>query len=197
MADILAIGVALFVLAIVYAFTEYAQVFDQQHYIGKYSNGLKYALSYVFGYGNIMFKALVILLFIYVFVVIYNIALVAIFKPLISDNTDSATSIKFSTGADELVNKARNTYFEAIKYIVKHMMDLAFGFLRIPRIMLMMYIVLPITLVIVSTTLYYTYMNKDSKSEEMNTMYHVCMLLLFSLVVSSCLFAISFVVSQS
>lgn len=197
MANILAIGVALFVLVIVYAFTEYAQVFDQQHYIGKYSNGLKYALSYVFGYGNIMFKALVILLFIYVFVVIYNIALVAIFKPLISDNTDSATSIKFSTGADELVNKARNTYFEAIKYIVKHMMDLAFGFLRIPRIMLMMYIVLPMTLVIVSTTLYYTYMNKDSKSEEMNTMYHVCMLLMFSLVVSSCLFAISFVVSQS
>jgi hypothetical protein len=197
MAEILAIGVSLFVLAIVYAFTEYAQVFDRQHYTGKYTNALKYALSYVFGYGNIMFKALVILLFIYVFVVIYNIALVAIFKPLISDNTDSATSIKFSTGADELVNKARNTYFEAIKYIVKHMMDLAFGFLRIPRIMLMMYIVLPMTLVIVTTALYYTYMNKDSKLEEMNTMYHVCMILMLSLVALSCMFALFFVLSHT
>lgn len=196
MAEILAIGISLFVLAVVYAFTEYAQVFDRQYYVGKYSNALKYAVSYVFGYGNIMFKALVILLFIYVFVVIYNIALVAVFKPLISNSTDSAISIKFSTGADELVNKARNTYFEAIKYIVKHMMDLAFGFLRIPRIMSMMYIVLPVTLVIVTMALYYTYMNKDSKLEEMNTMYHVCMILMVSLVAVSCMFAIVFVLSD-
>lgn len=197
MAEILAISISLFVLAIVYAFTEYAQVFDRQNYIGKYSNALKYAVSYMFGYANIMFKALVILLFIYVFVVVYNIALVAIFKPLISDNTDSAISIKFSTGANELVNKARNTYFDAIKYIVKHMMDLAFGFLRFPRIILMMYIVLPITLVVVSMTLYYTYMNKDSKLEEMNTMYHVCMILMLSLVALSCVFAMVFVLNDT
>jgi hypothetical protein len=197
MAEILAIGISLFVLAIVYAFTEYSYVFDRQQYIGNYTNALKYALSYTFGYGNIMFKALVILLFIYIFVVIYNIALVAIFKPLISEHSYSISSIKFSTGADELVNKAKKTYFEAIKYIVKHMMDLAFGFLREPRIMFIMYIILPVTLFAVSTTLYFVYLRKTSKVEEMNTMYHVCMILLFSLVASSCMFAILFVFNNT
>lgn len=183
------LGILLFCLATIYTLADYDAIFEKSVFLKKWSNPIKYAIAYVMSYMTFILKALLVLCFIFVFIVVYNILIVGIFKPLLSDNLGSAASLKsaglgISMGASEIVEKARQTYFEAIKEVIKKGIVFVFGMFRVPNAALILLVVLPIFL-FTNALAYYAMTSKSNETNKvLNTNYHMltvgifCMLLL-------------------
>jgi hypothetical protein len=186
------VAIAFFVLAFVYTLADFDTMFDKDKLVpNKRASPFKYALGYVFGYAAVVIKVVLVLLFVYVFIVVYNLAIVGIFKPLLSDNVDSASNIKFSTGANEIVEKARGSYFEAIKQVTKTVMGFTFGFIDVPQLLVVMCVIVPTVIFVTSFTYYYSHpASGEDKIKQMNTAYHMFMMFIFALIIVMCLFAI-------
>lgn len=179
------IGVALFILAVVYCLTDIGQIFAKNAFTEEYKSATKFAFSYSFSFLNLMFKVLLILLFIYIFIVIYDIAIVGIFKPLISENMDSNASITASSSAREIMEKARVSYFESIKAVARNTMSIVFGFINIPNALLILFFVIPLYILIVTFS-YYKFISTKEKTKGpdqeniLQTNYFYFVLLIFS-----------------
>lgn len=164
------IALALFLLAIVYCFTEIGSVFQMNTFVESHKGAVAFGLSYCFAFLAIMFKVMLVLFFIYIFVVIYNIAIVGIFKPLISANMDSDASVSSGSSAREIVEKARVSYYEAIKVVAKKVFTIAFGFFNIPNTLLIVFGVIPLYLLVVTFSYYQFVATKEKTkgSQEQN-----------------------------
>lgn len=195
----LGVSIVFLLLALVYTLADYDTIFNKDRFIDKkWAFPLKYALGYVGGYAAVIVKAILVLLFIYVFIVVYNLAIVGIFKPLLTDNVDSSASIKLSSGAGEIIDKARGTYFDAIKQVVKSMMPFTFGFIDVPQLLVLMFVIIPVFLFVTSFAYYYAVSHKKvdddtQRLKEMTTTYHMFMVFMFTLIVVMCIFSLLWV----
>lgn len=184
-------GLVMFLLALVYCFTDYSSVFDKNDYVGTYKSAVKYAFIFFFDFLGIIFKIMMVLLFIYMFIVVYNIAIVGIFKPLLTKNVDSNEIISNFSSAREILEKATISYTSMIKTVAKTAMRIVFGFLDIPNTIMLFFVIIPIYLFFVAFAYYQFILNKKninkSKSNEqkyLSTNYHYFMILVFTIVIS-------------
>lgn len=184
-------GLVMFLLALVYCFTDYSSVFDKNDYVGTYKSAVKYAFILLFDFLGIIFKILMVLLFIYMFIVVYNIAIVGIFKPLLTKNADSDEIISSFSSAREILEKATVSYTSMIKTVAKTAMRIVFGFLDIPNTIMLFFVIIPIYLFFVAFA-YYQFIlnkkniNKNNSNEQkfLSTNYHYFMILVFTIVTS-------------
>lgn len=194
------IGLALFLLALLYCFADFSSVFDKNSFIEKYNSAFTFAFTYFAAFITIMFKVMLVLLFIYVFIVIYNIAIVGIFKPLISENMDSNASVSGFSSAREIVDKARISYYESIKAIAKKTMDIAFGFIKIPNCLLLTFVLIP-TYILIVTYSYYAFIGtkvniKSNQQKVLSTNYHYFIILIFTIMMMLSLYLIYIVLDS-
>lgn len=178
------IGLALFLLAIIYCFTDLFSVYQVNNFVEKHKGAIQFGLSYFFAFLMFMFKVCIVLLCIYIFIVLYNIAIVGIFKPLISENTDSNASIDSGSSAREIIDKARVSYYEAIKYIAKKVFTISFGFFSIPNSIMMIFVIIPTYFLVVTYSYYQFIATKENTkgAQEQNilsTTFFYFILLLF------------------
>jgi hypothetical protein len=190
-------GLILFLLALIYCFTDYSSIFDKNDYVGKYKSAVKYAFAFCFDYVGIVFKVMLVLLFIYIFIVIYNIAIVAIFKPLLSDNVGSNESVNGFNSAREIIEQARISYFSMIKTVAINTMRVVFGFINIPNTLLLLFVIIPIYLLFAVFSYYHFISNKQNvekeKSKEqkiLTSTYHYFMILIFTIIVMFAIYMI-------
>lgn len=187
-------GLVMFILALVYCFADYNTVFDKNDYVGTYKSAVKYAFIFFFDFLGIVFKIMMVLLFIYMFIVVYNIAVVGIFKPLLTENADSNQIISSFSGAREILEEAKKSYMSMIKTVAKTAMKIVFGFIDIPNTIVLFFVIIPIYLFFVAFAYYQFILNKkninkntESKSNEqklLSTNYHYFMILVFTIVLS-------------
>jgi hypothetical protein len=184
-------GLGLFILALIYCFADVSSVFDKSDYTGLYKSAIKYAFVFLFDFINIVFKIMLVLLFIYVFIVVYNITIVGIFKPLLSDNVDSNDSISGFNSARQIIEEAQKSYFSSVKVIAKNTMKVVFGFMDIPNTIVLFFIIIPLYLLFVVFA-YYRFIvnkrninkNKQNEQKFLTTNYHYLMILIFTIVIS-------------
>jgi hypothetical protein len=188
-------GLGLFLLAMVYSLTDIGVVLDKNAFVGKYTSSIKYALTFFFGFVTIVFKIMVVLLFIYTFIVIYNIVIVGILKPMMSKNTLDPTA-GFS-GAREIISQARESYFAMIKSVAVKTMDVVFGFINIPNTLILFFTVIPVYLLFAVFSYYQfvsTKHNIDDDTQKgqkiLNTNYHYFIMLIFTVVITFALYVI-------
>lgn len=184
-------GFVMFILALIYCFTDYNTVFDKSDYTGTYKNAVKYAFTFFFDFLGMVFKIMMVLLFIYMFIVVYNIAVVGIFKPLFTKNADSNEVISSFGSAREILEEAQKSYMSMIKKVAKTAMRIVFGFLDIPNTIILFFVIIPIYLFFVAFAYYQFILNKKNinknRSNEqklLETYYHYFMILIFTIVIS-------------
>jgi hypothetical protein len=182
-------GLVMFILALVYCFADYNTVFDKNDYVGTYKSAVKYAFIFFFDFLGIVFKIMMVLLFIYMFIVVYNIAVVGIFKPLLTENADSNQIISSFSSAREILEEAKKSYMSMIKTVAKTAMKIVFGFIDIPNTILLFFVIIPVYLFFVAFAYYQFILNKKniSKINEqkmLSTNYHYFMILVFTIVIS-------------
>lgn len=197
-------GLGLFLLAMIYSLADIGTVFDKNAFVGQYANSLKYALSFFLGFVTIVFKIMLVLLFIFIFIVIYNIVVVGVFKPLMSDsilNTSNPLSaIKGFTGAREIIEQAKVSYFSMIKTVALNTMQVVFGFINIPNTVILLFTVIPLYLLF-SVFSYYQFVStkentssgNDSQKQQriLNTNYHYFIMLIFTILFTFALYIIT------
>lgn len=190
-------GLVMFLLALIYCFTDYSSVFDKNDYVGTYKNAIKYAFIFLFDFLGIVFKIMMVLLFIYMFIVVYNIAIVGIFKPLLSKNADSNEIISSFNSAREILEEATISYTSMIKTVAKTAMRIVFGFLNIPNTIMLFFVIIPVYLFFVAFAYYQFIINKHNinkaKSDEqkfLSTNYHYFMILVFTILISFIIYII-------
>lgn len=188
-------GLGLFLLALVYCLTDVGSVFDKATFVGKYSSSIKYALAFFFAFITIVFKLMLVLLFIYVFIVIYNIVVVGVFKPLMSDGVMD-TSNGFNSAKD-VVQQAQTSYFALIKSVAIKTMGVVFGFINIPNTILLFFTIIPVYLLFAVLSYYQFVSTKKAVELEpqkgqkvLNTSYHCFIILIFSILVSFAMYMI-------
>jgi hypothetical protein len=195
-------GLGLFLLAMIYSLADISTVFDKNAFVGKYTSSIKYALAFFFGFITIVFKIMLVLLFIFIFIVVYNIVVVGVFKPLMSesllDTTNPLSLVKGFTGAREIIEQARVSYFSMIKTVAVNTMQVVFGFINIPNTIILLFTVIPLYLLF-STFSYYQFVsNKDNTSNDsqkeqkiLNTNYHYFIILIFTILVTFAIYIVS------
>ncbi len=186
-------GLGLFLLSLVYCLTDIGTILDKSLFTGQYTSAIKYALAFFFGFVSIAFKILLVLLFVFIFIVVYNIAAVAIFKPLMSESLDSGTAFKGFTGAREIIEQARVSYFSMIKTVAINTMRVVFGFINVPHTILLFFVVIPIYLLF-AVFAYYQFVSTKSTTTDsndvqkgqkiMNTNYHYFIMLIFTIIIT-------------
>lgn len=188
-------GLGLFLLALTYSLTDIGVVLDKNAFVGKYTSSIKYALTFFFGFVTIVFKIMVVLLFIYTFIVIYNIVIVGILKPLMSKNTLDPT--RGFSGARDIITQAHESYFGMIKSVATKTMDVVFGFINIPNTLILFFIVIPIYLLFAVFSYYQFVSTKQTIDDDsqkgqkiMNTNYHYFIMLIFTVVITFALYII-------
>ncbi len=184
-------GFVMFILALIYCFTDYNSVFDKNDYVGKYKNAVKYAFTFFFDFLGMVLEIMMVLLFIYMFIVVYNIAVVGIFKPLFTKNADSNEVISNFSSAREILEEAQKSYMSMIKTVAKTAMRIVFGFLDIPNTIMLFFVIIPIYLFFVAFAYYQFILNKPNitknKANEqkfLGTNYHYFMILVFTILIS-------------
>jgi hypothetical protein len=195
-------GLGLFLLAMIYSLADISTVFDKNAFVGKYTNSIKYALAFFFGFVTIVFKIMLVLLFIFMFIVVCNIVVVGVFKPLMSEsllNTSNPLSaVKGFIGAREIIEQARVSYFSMIKTVAVNTMQVVFGFINIPNTIILLFTVIPLYLLF-STFSYYQFVSNkgtisnDSQKEQkiLNTNYHYFIILIFTILVTFAIYIVS------
>lgn len=197
-------GLGLFLLAMIYSLADINTILDKSAFVGRYTSSIKYALAFFFGFVTIVFKIMLVLLFIFIFIVIYNIVVVGVFKPLMSEsllNTSNPLSaIKGFIGAREIIEQARVSYFSMIKTVAVNTMSVVFGFINIPNTVVLLFTVIPIYLLF-STFSYYQFVsnkdntknNSDTQKEQkiLNTNYHYFIILIFTILVTFAIYIVS------
>jgi hypothetical protein len=187
------IGIGMLILAFIYTLADYGSCFPKMNFVGSYVNPLWYALSYLFSYVKLFFKSLIVLLFIFVFIFVYYMAAVGVLKPFVSENVDSSASIQSFTGADEIVQKAKASYFDTIAPVAKKAMAFSFGFLQLPITLATLVVLIPLFL-LVSAVVYYSSFSRKrtipdgAEQNILETNYHVFMIMIFAMLIMSCLF---------
>lgn len=184
-------GLVLFLLALVYCFTDYDTTFDINDYVGTYKTAVKYAFTFTFDFLAMVFKIMLVLLFVYVFIVIYNIALVGIFRPLLTKNIDSKEIVSNFSGIDEILSSARISYDFAVMKVAKQAIKIVFGFLDIPNTIVLFFVIIPLYVFFVALAYYLYILNKKNiaknPSEEqafLSTNYHNLMILIFTILIT-------------
>lgn len=145
-----AVGLVLFILSFTYALLDISIFFRKEAQEREQQNFLKYGLFYVAGYYQIVLKALLALLFVFVFLMVYNIILVGVFKPLISDAGTVSTSGDMTY--EQIVAKAKGGYFELISAIAKLVFTTVFRIVDVRFALLLLFAFIPITIFLVVTT---------------------------------------------
>lgn len=197
-------GLGLFLLAMVYSLTDVGTVFDKTAYVGKYASSIKYALSFFLGFVTIVFKVMLVLLFIFIFIVIYNIVVVGVFKPLMSEsllNTSNPLSVvKGFTGAREIIEQARVSYFSMIKTVAINTMQVVFGFINIPNTVILLFTVIPLYLLFAVFSYYQFVSTKDNVTKDndaqkeqkiLNTNYHYFIILIFTILIMFAIYIVA------
>jgi hypothetical protein len=185
-------GVMLFALAVVYALLDADSCFSKEEQESKIHPVLIYSFNYTIGYFQILFKALLALLFVFVFLMVYNIILVGVFKPLISDNVSSGTY--GSLPYDAIVAKAKEGYFQLIAAVTKHIFATVFQIVDVKLVFVLMFLFIPLFVFAVVTT-YHLSIARSKKMENIgstdgeysvrSTNYHFLTLLIISITILS------------
>lgn len=197
-------GLGLFLLAMVYSLADISTVFDKTSFVGKYASSIKYALSFFLGFVTIVFKIMLVLLFIFIFIVIYNIVVVGVFKPLMSEsllNTSNPLSaVKGFIGAREIIEQARVSYFSMIKTVAINTMSVVFGFINIPNTVILLFTVIPLYLLFAVFSYYQFVSTKSSNNQGedaqqqqkiLNTNYHYFIILIFTILITFAIYIVS------
>jgi hypothetical protein len=153
----IAVGLLLFVLAFSYALLDIPHFFRKEAQESEQVSFWKYGFFYVAGYFQILLKAFLALLFVFVFFMVYNIILVGVFKPLISD------SISEGKGAyEDVVAKAKEGYFSAISAMAKITVSTVFVVVDVKLALLLLFAYLPITVFVVAIVYHSTVARKKN-----------------------------------
>lgn len=195
-AETLSIGVSifLFTLASLYTLADYEAIFDKNTFLKKLSNPIKYSIAYVMSYMTYIFKALLVMFFVFIFIIVYNILIVGIFKPLLSENIGSQNNLKaagFAMGAYDIIEKARKTYFEAIQEVIKKGMLFVFGMFKVQYLGMILLIIIPVFLSFVATAYYTNVQTKQKQKQKTQNLllnYHLLMIIMFIVLVISLVF---------
>jgi hypothetical protein len=184
-----AVGLFLFILSFTYAlldisifFKKTTQEREQHHY-------LKYGVFYVGGYYQIVLKALLALLFVFVFLMVYNIILVGVFKPLISETVSASSSGDMTY--EQIVAKAKEGYFALISAIAKLVFTTVFRIVDVRFALLLLFAFIPITIFFVVTTYHLTIARKhnmekvDSPESARVANYHYLTIIIMSFIIVS------------
>ena len=181
------VGLLLFVLAFMYALLDMAYYFKKDTQENQQLNFLEYGVIYLAGYYQILLKALLSLLFIFVFLMVYNIILVGVFKPLISDTTQQSGDITYR----EIISKAKDGYFGIISSLAKLIFTTVFRIVDVRFALLVVLLYIPITIFIVVITYHLTIARKIKMENSINpydtrtTNYHFMTLLALSFIIIS------------
>jgi hypothetical protein len=184
-----AVGLILFILSFTYALLDISTFFKKETQEREQHHYLKYALFYVGGYYQIVLKALLALLFVFVFLMVYNIILVGVFKPLISDTASSSTSGDITY--EQIVAKAKGGYFDLISAIAKLVFTTVFKIVDVKFALLMLFVFIPITIFFVVTTYYltvgrkYNMENVTSPNTARVANYHYLTIMILSFIIIS------------
>jgi hypothetical protein len=186
------VGIMLFSLAVVYALLDVDESFSKDNQESKRHPVLIYSFNYTIGYFQILFKALLALLFVFIFLMVYNFILVGVFKPLISDSVNAGT--QSSLPYEQIVSKAKEGYYQLIAAVTKHIFTTVFQIVDIKLIFAMMFLVVPLFIFVVVTT-YYLTIARSKKMENIvdtdedyrvrSTNYHFLTLLIISIIILS------------
>jgi hypothetical protein len=171
------LSIIFFTLAILYVFSDFNTILDINEYATEWKIPIKFSLGYVSAYLRILLKSLLVLFFIYVFIIIYNIVLIGVFKPLVSDGIDSTETISKFAGINDIIIASKSSYFKPIAIVAQKMMSIAFGFLILQYSILILLFIVPIIIFIVSLVYYSTISKKSNIPEEkmqdvLKTNYH-------------------------
>lgn len=188
------VSMLFFVLAFSYALLEMTFFFRKETQENEQVHFLKYSLFYVAGYYQMLLRALLALLFIYIFLMVYNIILVGVFKPLISDSVSSGMSK--GTPYDEVISKAKEGYFELISGMAKLMLQIVFKIVdfRTPNGILgltTLLVYVPLTIFILVTTYHMTIARPKNMEKIGNvddarkTNYHYVTMIVLSFIILS------------
>ncbi len=148
------VGMIFFVLAFAYALLDSAFFFRKDEQTNKQIHFLRYGLSYVAGYYQMLLRTFLALVFIFIFLMVYNIIMVGVLKPLISDSV--ASGMSKGTPYEEVVAKAKHGYFELISSLAKLMVVTVFSVVNVKLALILLFVYVPLAIFILVTTYHLT-----------------------------------------
>lgn len=180
------IGMLIFILAFSYALLDVATYFRKEEQENNKMNIFKHALYFVLGYFHILLMTLLALIFVFVFLMVYNIILVGVFKPLISDNIAPS-----SGGYSAIVQKAKDGYFAIISTLAKLIFTTVFRVIDIKLALFLLMVFIPVCIFVV-VIIYNLTIARESKIEVQaipldvrSTNYHYLTMVNLGMIVSS------------
>jgi hypothetical protein len=180
------LSVVLLILAIAYSMADFAVLFDINEYSAEWKEPGKFALSYWIAYFRVLFKAIIILFFVFIFIVIYDIVLIGFIYPLLKDNIDSSKNIASFGGASDIITASKAGYFDAIKSMTDNVTKIAFGFINLRYAIMLIVVIIP-SLIFSVSFVYYTFLcdKEKIKDEDMQkvlkTNFHYMAIFIISL----------------
>lgn len=187
------LSLAFLTLAIVYAIADFAIVFDINDFSAEWKAPAKFALSYVMSYYRILGKALIVLFFVFVFIIMYDLVLIGVITPFVSDNIDSKKNISKFAGVAEIIGATKDGYFQGVAKVASLTISTLFGFISLKFAILLLVIVFPIVMFCVSFVYYSSISNVskiDDTEEQQNilkTSFHFISIFMFCILF--CIFA--------
>lgn len=181
------VGLLLFILSFSYALLDISYFFKKETQEYEQLHFLEYGTLYLMGYYQILLKALLALLFVFVFLMVYNMVLVGVFKPLISNPV--APGVSGDATYDEIVAKAKGGYFEIISAIARLIFTTVFEIVDVKFALAVVFVILPVSIFIIAVC-YHIIIASKKKMENVEepveiraTNYHYITLISLSFIV--------------
>lgn len=130
--------------------------------VSKYAKGL----YYLYGYVVIALKALIVLAFIFVFIMVFNVITLGVFKPLMSDGIGSDSSVYGNSGYNEIILKAKEGYFELLGAVAKMVFATTFHVVKFENAMAALLVFVPLFIAVVSITFQFVWNPRDKKKNK-------------------------------
>lgn len=188
------VGMLLFILSFTYALLDISYYFQKDIQENEQLHFLEYGMVYFGGYYQIVMKALLGLLFVFVFLMVYNIILVGVFKPLITETKGFSAEGSGEMTYRTIVSKAKEGYFELISSVAKLIFTTVFRVVDVKFALVVLLVFIPLSILLVTITYHSTIGRKikmDNSTEPYTTRstnYHYVTLLVLSFIILAVIF---------
>lgn len=202
-------GLFVFILAALYGFADYFNVFSKTSFIGEWKGPFIHSLKFIFSFLLLLTKILLALLFIFTLTIIFIFAIVGIFKPWTNKDITSNEAIGTASSAMELMNNTESEYTGVFKMVIQKVSKLIFGVIDISQAMMVLFIIIPVFIFLTVfiynwSSLPKTWKSEDSDSDQdelqrnvLLTNYHLLNILVFSVMLIFAFHLVFLVLSES
>jgi hypothetical protein len=151
------VGTIFFVAAMVLSLLKYPDYVTKETQLDSKVSRYARSMYYLYGYANILLKALVVLVFIFVFIMVFNVITLGVFKPLMSDSVGSDESVYANTGYGDIVMKAKDGYFALLGAVAQKVFQTTFHVVKYNTVMTALLVFAPIFILCVAFVFLYVW----------------------------------------